>query len=314
MRSEVGDVGITPDASLLSALRAAGAARQQPLVIIWDQFEEFFIAHRAVRDRRACLEEIGRAYQDANLNVRFLVSLRKEFVDDLRDLAEWIPQPLDDRFSHRVRNWDVTEAAAVLESAAAHDEVPFADALRDAIVRDLEQAGEVRPVELQLVASRLAQQRIYDVGAYEHIERAHGVLESYVSEIIQPPSMAKDEQRHRLARSVLRSLCADTADAKRPVGLTFDEIVARTTASIDDGKVPVRALAAHVIERAVEALLVIREDEERFNLRHDYRHARFSTRLAARKRSNSARIAFLNIILSALGPISASPSRAAISV
>ncbi|HWW61119.1 MAG TPA: hypothetical protein VN181_07120, partial [Thermoanaerobaculia bacterium] len=270
LRSEVPEAGIAADATLLSALRAADAARGKPLVIVWDQFEEFFIAHRTVRDRRPFLEEIGRAYLDADLSVRFVVSLRKEFVDDLRDLAEWIPQPLDDRFSHRVRNWDAPEAAAVLEAAAAHDDVPFADALRDAIVSDLVQAGEVRPVELQLVASRLAELRIYDIAAYNDVERARGVLESYVNEIIKPPNVPADEQRDRVARFVLRLLCADTADAKRPVGLTFEEIVERAAASIDDTRVPVRELAADCLERATRALLVIREDEERYNLRHDY--------------------------------------------
>jgi hypothetical protein len=264
------EAGIRADATLVSALSFAAAACRKALVVVWDQFEEFFIAHRTVHDRNPFLEAIGLAYQEPDLDVRFVISLRAEFVDDLRDFAKWIRHPIDERCSHRVRNWDAIDATAVLETAAKHDGVPFAPALREAIIRDLENGGEVRPVELQLVAYRLAEQHIYDVAAYDNAERAAGILKSYVQAIIEPQAMAKNEHRERVARLVLRVLCVDTADAKRPVGLTFDEIVHRAEASINDYNVPVREIAASCLDDAMRTYLVVLDDEQRYNLRHDY--------------------------------------------
>jgi len=257
--------------TLSAALAEAHRIRGGPLVLIWDQFEEFFIAHRVKQERGEIFARIGQAYAVESVAVRFVVSVRKEFVDDLQDFAPWVPQPLDVRFSHRLRSWDPEQASAVLTAAAEHDEVPFADRLKAQLIRDLENGGEVRPVELQLVASRLAEHRVYDLDRYREAGAAEGVLTSYVSEIVVPPGRPSDDRYHRVARLVLRLLCADSADAKRPVGLTYDEIVQRVAASASDIAADVvQQLVTDCLGQATRAYVVILEDEGRYNLRHDY--------------------------------------------
>jgi hypothetical protein len=261
-----------PEESTLSAgLQLTGAALGKPLVLIWDQFEEFFIARRTQQDRLTTLQQIGEACADETIAARLVVSLRKDFVDDLHDLAAWVPQPLDANFSWRMRNWDATEAATVLYAAAVHDGIPFARRLQEQVIRDLEVAGEVRPVELQLVASRLGELRIYEMGRYRDAGGASGILTSYVAEVIHPNFSITDPSYERVARVTLRLLCAESADAKRPVGLTLPEIVDRVVASVKGvSSAKVRDLVAACLRRGVCAYLLVLEDAERYNLRHDY--------------------------------------------
>jgi|GEM_PF-4546655 len=265
--------GVAERATLAEALKSAAALNVgKPIIIIWDQFEEFFVARRLSVERQPFLRVLGEIYADRHFAVRMLIGIRKEFVDDLEEMSAWIEQPLDTRFWHRVRNWDTNQAAVVLDAAAEHDKVPFADALKETLISDLEHGGEVRPVEMQLVASRLVEQRIYDLDAYRAADGASGILQSYVSEIVRPPAGNNQRDFEVCARAALRLLCADNADTKRPVGLTFSEIIVLVQASAGSS-IPSDIVHRHVetvIKRALNAFIVIQEDEERYNLLHDY--------------------------------------------
>jgi len=248
------------------------------ILIICDQFEEFFISHRTAGAREPFLKEIGESFVDTNLPVAFLISLRKEFVDDLQDFRTYIPQPLDTRFSYRLRNWETSEALAVLNTAADLDQVPFAEVLKETLVRDLEQAGEVRPVELQLVATQLIDQRIYELDRYRDAKGARGILASYIKEKIEPLGPQTPEIERQIARHLLRSLCSKNMDAKRPTGLSFDELAQQIKATlatnnqanlIQDSEQFENALRG-IIERFQAAYLIISEDEQKYNLIHDY--------------------------------------------
>src|SRR5205085_6922946 len=98
---------------------------------------------------------LGATITKEDSRVSILLVIRKDFVDDLQDFAPHVPQPTDRRFSHRLRNWNCDQALAVLRVAVRHDQTGFADNLVDELVEDLTSRGEVRPVELQVVASQM---------------------------------------------------------------------------------------------------------------------------------------------------------------
>lgn len=280
VRQKLGDPPLGDSATLHDFLVVAQARLQgRRLLVVCDQFEEFFLANRTPRSREPFLRAVGDCYADVDLAAGFLFSLRKEFVDDLQDFQKVdIPQPLDIRFSYRLRNWDATEALNVLREAARSDDVPFAEALESEIIRDLEQDGEVRPVELQIVAYHLREERIYELGPYNTAGRARGILKSYVRQVIEPSGPKTPEIERQLARHFLRSLCEERADAKRPVGLRFDEIyklIRATLAAAHQGDLvkdseQYEESLRRVLQRCEAAYLVIPEDEERYNLVHDY--------------------------------------------
>jgi WD40 repeat protein len=271
--------GVEEQSALLQTLSAVQKHTQhKKLLVILDQFEEFFISPRSSEARASFVREVGACYADAGLSVGFLLSLRKEFVDDLLDFKESVPQPLDARFSYRLRNWEPEEALSVLNAAAEHDQIPFAEALKEALVRDLDQVGEVRPVELQIVANRLIEQRIYELSRYREAEGAKGILKSYVKEVIEPGGDQTPEMERQIARHLLRSLCAEKADAKRPTGLRYEELSRRIKATlasqghndlIQNAEQYEGALQS-VIKTCQSAYLIILEDEQTYNLIHDY--------------------------------------------
>ncbi len=257
---------------------ATAANPNSRLYIILDQFEEFLTIHRARNSREQFIKDVGECYTDSRLPACWLIGIRKEFVDDLQDFWPHVPQPLDVNSSYRLRNWESKEALSVLNAASSHDQVPFADALKDRLIRDLEQNGEVRPVELQLVASYLTEKRIYDLDRYRNAEGARGILASYVYEVIEPKSrgdgVALEQQ---IARYLLRSLCSDDADIKRPEGLTYEQLRERIKATLKDkSQVLPKSdqeydlALQRVLTRCQSAYLVILESTQTYNLINDY--------------------------------------------
>jgi len=248
------------------------------ILIICDQFEEFLSSNTTHRERESLIKELGECLADQTLSTGVLISLRKEFVDDLQEFEPYISQPLDPRFCYRLRNWESVEALSVLQTAANYDHVPFAENLIRAIIRDLERTGEVRPVELQLVATQLIDERIYDVDRYKVHNGARGLLASFIKQKIEPNGDNTPEAERQIARHLLRSLCSKGTDVKRPQGLTIDELahhIQATLAANEQSSLITSAenfdrILTIILHRFIESYIVVLEDEQTYNLAHDY--------------------------------------------
>jgi WD40 repeat protein len=265
--------------SLRATLTATVRSQKIPrLLVVFDQFEEFLIANPTRADRIPFLTDIGECYAAAGLPIAFLFSLRKEFVEDLQDFTPGVPQPLDSRFRGSLRNWDRDTALRVLNAAAAHDQVGFADTLKEQLVADLLRDGQVRPVELQVVATRLQDEGIYDVPRYRAAGGARGILAAYVKEAIEPLGPGTPELTRQITRHLLRALCAENRDVRRPKGLQLaelrDQIRAAMQASGQGGLLASDAALdvalRDALQRCLQRYLVIPESEESYNLAHDY--------------------------------------------
>jgi WD40 repeat protein len=274
-----GAAGAGEGRSLRASLTATVRSQNIPhLLIVFDQFEEFLIANPTRSTRAPFLADVGECYAAANLPVAFLFSLRREFVEDLQDFAPGVPQPLDIRFRSSLRNWDRATALGVLNAAAAHDQVGFAETLKESLIADLLRDGQVRPVEVQLVATRLQDEGIHDVPRYRTAGGARGILAAYVKEAIEPLGPGTPELTRQITRHLLRALCAANRDVRRPKGLQLvelrDQIRAAMQVSGQGGLLAsgaaLDAALREALQRCLQRYLVIPESEESYNLAHDY--------------------------------------------
>jgi WD40 repeat protein len=272
-------VSLEGDAPLQQLVTAGLKVRPEArLIIICDQFEEFFVAQRTFSAREPFIMEVGSCVADPDLRVSFLFSVRKEFADDLQDFGRVVAQPMDKRFAERLRDWEPDTARNFLQAAAKHDQIPFSEALINAVVRDLTHGEEVRPVELQLAATRLKDDRVYELAPYVRGGRAEGVLATFIKEVVEPNGVSTAELRRQVTRHLLRALCADNRDAKRPKGLSFDQLVRYVSAGLStagQGQLlpsaqELEVVVAEVLHLCISNFLVILEDEHLYNLTNDY--------------------------------------------
>jgi hypothetical protein len=267
------------NASLRAVLATIPRSPGQRILVICDQSEEYFLEQRASRDQDPFARAVIECLEDSDLSASFLFSIKKDFVADLeRFQGPVIPQPLDTRFSFTLKNWQPEVARKVLEDAARLDGVPFAAALQQAIVEDLAAgSGDVRPVELQIVASSLAERGIHGLEGYHQAEKAQGVLRTFIRGIIDPAYRKTTDMERQVARHLLRALCSDQAEARVAVGLTDRELVNYIRSkliyaglgNLISNQLLERQCSA-VLLRCLSSYLITLGDQQRYNLSNDY--------------------------------------------
>ncbi|APA68009.1 nSTAND1 domain-containing NTPase [Janthinobacterium sp. 1_2014MBL_MicDiv] len=230
------------------------------LFVIIDQFEEYFLTHPS---HHACsaLGNRMRKLLDDHQHCSLVIAIRRDFFARLQNFAPDIPDPTSPRTTFELINLRTHSARQVLAHAAADEAVQFEAALVDAIIEDLESNGEVWPVELQLIGTRLKRAHVREKAVYVALGRKAGVIGTFIrDEITRLPKPV-------LGEIVLRKLCAPGGIAKSPVDITFDAIVEDVRAR--DATLLAGGELATCLIKLQEARVVIRTGPDTYNLTHD---------------------------------------------
>lgn len=269
-----------PSASRLSeAFQTILPTLEAPVLVACDQFEEFFLAARSAESRAVVIDEFKKLWElsrdDGRL--RLLFCLRKEFVDDLLSMAKALPELRIHDWRSSLSNLTLETTCEMLDQLVADGEINMSAQLRRRVASDLAHDGFIRPVELQIVLSRLLEHQVRDLPAYDRRGGAFGILSGFIAETLDPPDKEVSELERQVGRHLLRALCADNFAARKPGGLAQGPLVERvweqlrasaggTTFSRDE----VAQAVAGLIAEFRHARVLVDEDEDRVNLAHDY--------------------------------------------
>ncbi|HYV94989.1 MAG TPA: hypothetical protein VE978_24660 [Chitinophagales bacterium] len=265
------------DKSLINIIKLIRKENKKIILII-DQFEEFFISFKTFEQRQIFIDELGKLLKDSNLQIGILLSLRKEFVEDLLDFSKIIAQPTDNRYCLRLKNWSILTARQILKEVISSGELSFTDELSDALISDLATSGLVRPVEFQLVAKTLQEKDIQTEADYKLLGKATGILTSFLEEIIARTTTKNVSLEIHASKLLLRMLCDDVNDTKKPIGLLIPEIVLQVKNNIEHSEIKGFIVSDTELDELIEIIInkfksefiLINEDELHLNLVHDY--------------------------------------------
>lgn len=177
-------------------------------VLILDQFEEWFIEYREPEVRLLLGRFISGLTKRA-VPLRTVCAIRREFLIDFHDLAAELPDPTAPNTTFMIRNFTVDQAIDVTNQCAAADGLSPDEAFAKTIANDLVEGGEVRPPELQIVCTYLADTGSLSTGRYRSGGGTAGILAHYIKDALG--SCRSPEIGARL----LRTLCDFPARAKR---------------------------------------------------------------------------------------------------
>ncbi|HKP87581.1 MAG TPA: protein kinase [Blastocatellia bacterium] len=227
------------------------------LVIVCDQFEEFFVNFKTAREREPFLSFVAACFNDSRLPVRLLFAMRSDFLYLISSEFEGrIPEPLMSSRLYHLRNFDEAQAAVIIEKSARRAALPFEPELSRQVARDLAVADRVLPSELQIVGERLQSKRIYTLDEYRRAGGKEPLVHSFLEDVI---ASAGDKESARL---LLRSLISDE---NTRLTLTVEEIAKRTQASQQTVRAILNLFASARLIREVQ------EDEPwRYELMHEY--------------------------------------------
>ena len=250
--------------------------RNRVMVLIFDQFEEFFFACDQPADRlrfytflRECL---------AMPFIKVVLALREDYThyllecNRLTDLAKIDNNILDQKWLYYLGNFSPADARAVIDDLTQPTPYAPTPELVEQVVADLTAGvGEVRPIELQIVGAQLQAEQITTLGAYQawdHGESSRKVVlvQRYLNDVVGACGPATNQQ---LAELVLYLLTDDKGTRPRKTkGDLASELQGLTNqSSVDDGTF---GLVLQLLTESGLVMLVPEAPTDRYQLVHDY--------------------------------------------
>jgi WD40 repeat protein len=238
-------------------LRRVAEELSATLVVIFDQFEEFFVNFRTRPERAPFVALVKACHEDARLPLKFLFSLRSDFLYLINtEFAGQVPEPLLSSKIFHLHNFDEAKAVGIIERCARRADLPLEAGLTRQVARDLSSGGTVLPSELQIVGERLQAKRLYTLQDYRRAGGKERLVHSFLQDVIE---MSGDRSGAQL---LLRSLISDE---NTRLTLTVEEISRRTQRGRDSVE---RLLRIFVASRLVRELQ--EEAPWRYELVHEY--------------------------------------------
>ncbi|ESA32937.1 wd40 repeat-containing protein [Leptolyngbya sp. Heron Island J] len=254
--------------SLLNHLRQHAQNNYQQIIIIFDQFEEFFFEQPGVEQRRSLYAFLRDCLNSPYLKV--VLALRNDY---LHYLLEWERLAnLDlDILSRDVRyylsNFTPKECEAVIRQLTDNAQFYLEESLITALVNDLTaDNGEVRPIELQLVGAELQRENITTLRRYEQL--GDGPIRALVLNFLNRVVRDCGPENSILARTILYLLSDESTIRPLKTRAELEESLESLGVLVDPAQLSL------VLEILAESGLLFESPEVggrmRYQLAHDY--------------------------------------------
>jgi hypothetical protein len=217
LRNALGETSQPPPersaaADLPGLLATVAPAGSPPLVLLLDQFEQFFVHHERKEEREPFVQALGEWYRNRQgPPVKILVCLREDFHGRLIELQKAMGYSLGPQQSLRLEKFTPREAAAIFRVIAETDDLPCDEEfVQDLTARELasREDGLVSAVDLQILAwmirgQKNEEERAFNRTAFQKLGGLEGLLERFLSRVLQ---VRETEGRRQAALKVLLAL------------------------------------------------------------------------------------------------------------
>lgn len=256
--------------SLADRLENVANQLRKPIVLFFDQFEEFFIyapkenPQRARKYISAFVSNIARLVLDPRSRVHIVFSMREEWFVEMDVFRDEIPKIFHNESNLRLRWFDREQARDAIKLPAEVAEVLVEDDLVEKIVKDLSVNGEIEPAQLQIVCDTLWQKtegkHVISLADYEGLGKWGGgpVSQQILYKRLEDQFKALDTERELQLLYVLLPKLATpwkTKYVRDLIGLV-NELVKDLQVALSDPASPLREVlhSDEEINDQVEAL------------------------------------------------------------
>lgn len=239
---------------------------QIPTVLIFDQFEEFFVVCKQLEQRLPFYEFLK---ESLSLNsIKILLSLRDDALhyllecDRQTNLEDVIQaEILSKKVLYGLENFTLNQAKTLIQNQIERAQFTMEPDLMNQLIQDLTvNIDQIRPIELQLIGTQLQSNDIQTLEQYRKLGEhpRQKILEQFLDEIIRDCS-AKNE------RIVIKILNVLTSEQERRPLKTSKELAEELNTEFSK----IEPLLAVLVE---EGLILHLPDipDDRYQLTHDY--------------------------------------------
>ena len=184
---------------------------QKPIVLFFDQFEEFFLY--AIKDRpeeaRQFISDVARIYRSRDSGTHIVFSMREEFFVEMDAFRDEIPSIFHSDSNLRLRWFLPEQAQDAIVLPAKRLGVTPEESLVKRLLQDLQQDGRIEPARLQIVCDTLWEQppeSRLTLAAYEKLGGAERIMDR---RLVQDITANLDDQMLQLLDQLLPELITE---------------------------------------------------------------------------------------------------------
>ena len=189
LRRKLTQSALPADGSLVDIVAAASRASGGTILIVLDQFEEFFI-RLGPQLRQAFVEELATLYDAQDVAVKLVISLREDWLAALSEVEARIPDLF--RVRQRLLPLNQEQAQQAITEPVAGLGMVYEPALVERLLADLGDgmASGVMPPQLQLVCDALYSAAVQDstptigLASYAELDETSGILQRYLGQLL----------------------------------------------------------------------------------------------------------------------------------
>lgn len=238
------------NADFLALLETVAHSKSVPLVLLFDQFEQFFTHHKRKEQREPFVQALAKWYKrKPPLPVKILVCMRGDFEHHLIELHKAMAYSLGPQEHFRLEKFTPKEATEIFRVIAETEDLSFdTNFVEDLAEQELasREDGFISPVDVQILAwmiklQKTVGERSFTRPVYQKLGGLEGLLERFLSHALQA---RETEARRQTALKVLLAMTDLELNVRAGV-LTIDDIEKKLTGT---------ALPEEEIHEAIEWL------------------------------------------------------------
>ncbi len=262
----------TNNHNLLEIFSLAVATADKPLILIFDQFEQFFVHFKQKQDREPFVNALKDWYCGDNpLPIKILISIREDLSGRLIDLQKALGYSLSPYEVFRLEKFTPESATKILQVIAQAEEIKFAEKFVNQLTAEelaSREDGLISPVDLQVLAWTIERQnkelRAFNRTAFQKIGGIEGLMIRFLKTTLD----ARVIPRQREAAIKVLLAMTDLERNVRVGALTVEEIKENTKGTLNPAEI-VEAVT-WLASGGVRLITTIQQDGDvRYELAHE---------------------------------------------
>ena len=245
--------------------------RNLRIVLIFDQFEEFFFVYDSAYRRKQFFEFMGECLNI--LSVKVVLSLREDYLHYLLECNRLSSMNiinndiLSKNILYKLDNFASADAKSLIERLTQHSNFHLEASFIEKLVQDLSaKYGEVRPIELQVVGAQLQTENITTLVQYQNCGPKEELVKRYMKEVVEDCG----EINRQVAQLILYLLTDEKgtrplktrSELERDLRALSLEELSKETNQLD--------LVLRIFVEAGIVVLIPENPADRYQLVHDY--------------------------------------------
>jgi tetratricopeptide (TPR) repeat protein len=226
--------------SLLELLQQATKENTKRLIVVIDQFEQFFVSHKSKTERKHFIQEMSAWYNRRDsLPVKILFSIRGDFFYRLSEFQDAMKYTLTVQDNFPLDKFSPEEAANVFRVIAETEKIECDENfIKEITAKELSDSdGLVSPVDVQVLSWIIAgkntkDEKAFNRQAFSKGGGVEGLLESFLKKTLESEPNIQNS-----AIKVLLVLTADLEKNARARALSLNEIQTKLKETISANNV-----------------------------------------------------------------------------